>query len=248
MNPELNPKSIFKFVAIATLGASLFSGCKDYKPEMERALIERDSIQLMGEAKDSSISAFLETLTQIEANLDSITQNQEAISEATADKVEFNKDIRERINYNIRFINELLEKNKSMIISLNEKLKNAQYNNASLKKIIAQLNENIAIKDTELVMLSNELSGLRLVVDSLNLSIADLKTQNEEKETVIGDKTTQLNTAYWVIGTYKQLKARNILDKQGGFLGIGKEEVLKNDFDNNGFTQIDITMVTSFDV
>ncbi|MDQ3050592.1 MAG: hypothetical protein M3Q95_06870 [Bacteroidota bacterium] len=227
---------------------ALLSSCKDYKPEMERALMERDSIMLIGEAKDSSINTFLETLTQIEANLDSITQNQEAISEASGEKVEFNKDIRERINQNIVFINELLEKNKEMISSLNEKLRKSNYNIGSLKKMIDKLNADIAAKDSELVALNMSLEGLRLEVDSLNSSVSELRIQNEQKEVVISEKVTQLNTAFWAIGDYKQLKASNILNKEGGFLGLGKEKVLRKDFNNTGFNQIDITQVKSFDI
>lgn len=227
---------------------SMLTSCKDYKPEMERALMERDSIMLIGEAKDSSINTFLETLTQIESNLDSITQNQAAITEASDEKVEFNKDIRERINQNIVFINELLEKNKEMINTLNEKLRKSNYNIGSLKKMIDKLNADIAAKDSELVMLNTDLNSLRLSVDSLNNSVAELRVQNQEKETVISDKVTQLNTAYWAIGDYKQLKASNILNKEGGFLGLGKEKVLRKDFNNDGFNKIDITQVLSFDI
>ncbi len=234
------------FIPICAL--ALLAGCKDYKPEMERALMERDSIMLIGEAKDSSINTFLETLTQIEANLDSITQNQEAITESSGENVEFNKDIRERINQNIVFINDLLEKNKEMITTLNEKLRKSNYNIGSLKKMIDKLNADIAAKDSELSALNVTLDGLRLEVDSLNSSVADLRIQNEQKETVISEKVTELNTAYWAIGDYKQLKASNIIDKQGGFLGLGKEKVLRKDFNNQGFNQIDITQVKSFDI
>jgi len=215
---------------------------------MEQALIERDSVLIMSEAKDSSINAFLETLNEIEINLDSITQNQEAIATASGDKVEFSKDIRERINQNIGIINELLEKNKLMIGSLNEKLRKSNINIASLKKMIDQLNSDIASKDAELASLNLQLSDFRTMVDNLNRSMDSLNVVNQEKETVISNKTTQINTAYWAIGNYKQLKASNILNKQGGFLGMGKEQVLKKDFNNDGFNQIDITKVQSFDI
>lgn len=227
---------------------AILSGCKDYKPEMEQALIERDSVMIMSEAKDSSINAFLETLNEIEINLDSITQNQEAIAMASGDKVEFSKDIRERINQNIGIINELLEKNKLMIGSLNEKLRKSNINIASLKKMIEQLNSDIAAKDAELATLNLQLSDYRTMVDNLNRSMDSLNVVNQEKETVITNKTTQINTAYWAIGNYKQLKESNILNKQGGFLGLGKEKTLKKDFNNDGFNQIDITKVLSFDI
>lgn len=227
---------------------ALATGCKDYKPEMEKALIERDSVLMMSEAKDSSINAFLGTLNEIESNLDSITQSQYAISMVSGDKIEFSQDIRERINQNIGIINELLEKNKLMLGSLNEKLRKSNINISSLKKMIEKLNADIAQKDAELTSLNTQLSDYRLMVDNLNRSMDSLNVMNQQKEEVISEKTTQLNTAYWAIGNYKQLKASSILNKQGGFLGMGKEKVLKKDFNNEGFNLIDITKVQSFDI
>ncbi len=237
-----------KKINIILVAFALLSSCKDYKPEMEQALIERDSVLLMSEAKDSSINAFLGTLNEIETNLDSITRNQEAIATASGDKVEFSKDIRERINQNIAIINELLEKNKLMIGSLNEKLRKSNVNISSLKKMIEKLNSDIAAKDAELASLNVQLTDYRMMVDNLNRSMDSLNVQNQQKESVINDKTAKLNTAYWAIGNYKQLKASNILNKQGGFLGMGKEKVLKKDFNNDGFNTIDITQVLSFDI
>lgn len=217
---------------------------------MERALMERDSVLYMSEVKDSSINAFLSTLTEIETNLDSITQNQENIAMETKGSadVEFNKDIRERINENITVINDLLTKNKEMIAALNEKLRKSNINISSLKKMIEKLNGDIAAKDAELATLNTQLADLRLMVDNLNHSMDSLTVQNQQKEAVINEKTNQLNTAYWAIGTYKQLKASNILNKQGGFLGIGKEKVLKTNFNNEGFNQIDVTKVNIFEI
>jgi hypothetical protein len=227
---------------------ALCAGCKDYKPEMERALMERDSVYMLSEAKDSSINAFLATLTEIETNLDSITQKQETITMETGDKTEFNKDIRSRINQDIVIINELLEKNKALVETLNTKLRNSNYNIASLKKMIDKLNGDIAVKDSELVALNTQLVEFRLTVDNMNRSMDSLHVENQQRDAVINEKITQLNTAYWSIGTYKQLKANNILNKQGGFLGLGKEKVLKSNFNNEAFNQIDITKVLSFDV
>lgn len=235
-------------LVLAILPLAFVLGCKDYKPEMERALIERDSVILMSEAKENSINEFIETLNQIEVNLDSITQSQHAIALASDDKVEFNKDIRERINQNIVIINELLEKNKQMIDELGTKLKNANFNTASLKKMIEKLKSDISGKDAELAMLNDEITTLKGDILTLNYSVDSLNIVNTQKEVVIDEKITQLNTAYWTIGTYKELKKANILDKQGGFLGLGKENVLKQDFNNNPFNQLDITKVTIIEV
>ncbi len=226
----------------------LTGSCKDYKPEMEQALIERDSVMLMSIAKDSSINAFLNTLNEIELNLDSITQRQQAIAADAKTEVEFNKDIRERINQNIAFINELLEKNKAMIGSLNARLKSSNINLASLKAMVEKLNADIVLKDEELLALNDDIAVLRERMDDMSRTIDSLRVENTQKENVIANKTTELNTAYWTIGTYKQLSSKNIVNKKGGFIGIGREKVLKKDFNNDAFNKIDITKVTRFDV
>ena len=210
--------------------------------------MERDSVLIMSAVKDSSIGAFLETLNEIELNLDSITQRQSAISIDSKDNVEFNKDIRERINTNIRVINELLEKNKALMSSLNEKLRKSNIQIGSLKKMIDQLNADIAQKDVELLALNTELEALRGEIDNMNRTVDSLHVQNRQQEIVIADKTVQIQTAYWVKGTYKELKNSNVLDKKGGFLGMGKSQVVKTDFNNDAFTQIDITLVNKFEI
>ena len=237
-----------KLALFLSINALIFSGCKDYKPEMERAMMERDSLMMMSQAKDSSIDTFLQTLNEIELNLDSITQSQSAIAIDSKEKVEFNKDIRERINTNINIINELLEKNKTLMSSLNEKLRKSNINIGSLKNMIDKLNADITLKDQELLALNTELESLRGLVDNMNRTVDSLHVQNQQKEMVITDKTSQLQAAYWTKGTYKELKASNVLNKKGGFLGVGREKVVKTDFNNEAFTQIDITLVNKFEI
>jgi DNA repair exonuclease SbcCD ATPase subunit len=239
---------MMKYRLLFVVSALLLAGCKDYKPEMERAVMERDSIQMLGMAKDSSINAFIETLNEIEGNLDSITQSQQAIATASGDQVEFSKDIRERIHQNIDIISELMNKNKEMLDNLNQKLKNSNYNIASLKKMIEKLTADIALKEQEIAMMAEQIGGLKIEIDGLNRSVDSLRVVNTQKENVIDDKINQLNTAYWTIGTYKQLKETNILNKQGGFLGMGKAKVIRKDFNQDAFNKVDITKTSTIDI
>jgi len=87
---------------------------------------------------------------------------------------------------------------------------------------------------------------MNLAIEGLNLSIDSLNKINSSKENLITEQINQINTAYYVIGTYKELKEKNIISAEGGFLGIGKEKVLKPDFNTDSFTKIDITKVKEF--
>jgi DNA repair exonuclease SbcCD ATPase subunit len=223
-----------------------FSACKDYKPEMEQALMQRDSVLMVNEAKDSSLNEFIETLNVIELNLDSITQAQNAISMDTKNTVEFSQDIRDRISANIMIIGMLLQENQEKIDVLNDKLRKSNINLSALRKQLIRLKSDIELKDVEIAELNNQLVDLKLIVDSLNMSVSGLNTQNATKEKLITDQRKQINTAYYIIGSYKDLKEKGVISAEGGFLGIGKEKILKHDFNTDTFIKIDITKVKEF--
>jgi hypothetical protein len=57
-------------------------------------------------------------------------------------------------------------------------------------------------------------------------------------------KTEKLNTAYYAFGTSKELIKNNVLTKEGGFIGLGKTQKVKEDFNKNYFTKVDVTALS----
>ena len=53
-------------------------------------------------------------------------------------------------------------------------------------------------------------------------------------------KTEKLNTAFYVVGTTKELKNNGVITKEGGFIGLGQVTELSKTLDQNYFTKIDI--------
>ena len=72
--------------------------------------------------------------------------------------------------------------------------------------------------------------------------------KSERKMNEIIDQTNKMNTAYIVSGTYKELKSKGILNKEGGFLGMGRSEYLVKDVSDSLFKQIDITEIKTIPV
>jgi hypothetical protein len=81
-------------------------------------------------------------------------------------------------------------------------------------------------------------------VAGLNQKIETITKESEqtikEKNEVIDTKTTELNTAFYGFGTKKELEAKNVIEKEGGVLGMGKTLKLKKDFNREFFMKIDI--------
>jgi len=78
--------------------------------------------------------------------------------------------------------------------------------------------------------------------------VADLRAENIKQGRVIDVQANQINTAYYVIGTEKELKEKEIISKKGGFIGIGRVEQMMEDVDEGLLTRIDIRRQTVFPI
>jgi hypothetical protein len=96
-------------------------------------------------------------------------------------------------------------------------------------------------KDIEITELKTKLEQMNIKVEILTTSVDSLKTENTNKENVIANKTEELNTAWYVFGTRKELEKNQVITKEGGFIGLGRIEKLKDSFN----TKVDITKLTS---
>jgi hypothetical protein len=75
-----------------------------------------------------------------------------------------------------------------------------------------------------------------------------IKMDVAQKTAEISDKTTRLHTAYYTVGTYKTLRDKKVLSKQGGFLGLGKAKTMVPDFNQEAFTRIDLTSTKTIEL
>lgn len=237
----------YHLLILCGIFSGLFS-CKDYKPEVDRLNKERDSLINVGVKKDSTIDVFLGDFNDIEGSLDSINQLHSVITLDQKSDPEMGGTVKDRIRKNIDNINALLDENSKRIDELSRKLKNSGVKSAQLQKMIASLNLKIAEKDSMIAMLNTQLGDANLTITGLRSNIDTLNTEIAEKGRVIEDRTNQLNTAYYTMGTYKQLRDKKILNKRGGFLGIGRSQVFNSDYDSTQFTRIDIRQLSSFPV
>ena len=68
-------------------------------------------------------------------------------------------------------------------------------------------------------------------MSDLNDNVSELKTESSQKTETINSQDKQLNTAWFVFGTKKELKDQHIIDGS---------RVLEANFNKNYFTKIDI--------
>ena len=214
-------------------------------PSAKQLQATNDSLQAVTAAKDSQMNYLVQTLGDIEENLRMIKVKEKIISTQTNDN-ETTPTSSESINRDIHIIYDLMLQNKEKVQQLESRLKRSGADNKEFKKLIENLNEQLQAKTEEIILLQEELQKKNIEIDELNYEVMDLSARvdsvqkvNEATLSQLEATTTEANTAYYAIGTRKELKDKNIVTKEG-FLFFGNNKVLKDDFEKEYFTQIDI--------
>jgi len=238
-----------KLIWMALISFAIVS-CDDDKPNPELELLkaEKEAIMRESSAKDSTINSFLESLNEIEDNLGAIKQKQSSIAVSAKNNGEMQGNAKDRINEDIQFISELMEENKKKISNLQSKLKSSNLKIAEFEKTMERMTIQLQEKDAEIVQLKEQLAAMNIQITELSTAVSSLKTEGETKAKVIEQQTTKMNTAFYAIGSFKELRDNKVVNKEGGFLGLGKEKKLQSDFNQDYFTQIDISKVTSIPI
>lgn len=233
------------FILIAVL---FLVSCQQKK--LDRMQEVQDSLQQVTANKDSAITDFIGTMNQIQANLDSIKKLEEIVDIESQSSAEPQSTTRRKVLRDISMINELLKANRELILSQQKKMDFSSYKMNEMQEMLNMMSTQMETKDAEIVALQSELQQLQLNITDLsqNLTTAQERSQEqarllEEKISTIDQQTSELNTAFYVFGTDKELVENGIVEKEGGFLGIGRTLKFRKDFNPDLFTKINIREV-----
>ncbi len=226
-----------KQTLIIALAAFALHACKEDPKTTEPYLqLEQDQqrTQAIVAAKDSTINALFNTFNRITDNLRTI-RSKEGELVAPGSSTESKDDMEQRIMGDIEAIDGLLTENKNLVAKLRKQAKAAGSNIAELERTIADMEKSITDKDVEIGTLKEQLA-------STNSSLATLIEMYRDKSQLADMQRTTLNTAYYAVGTAKELKDKGVLTKEGGVAGIGGVNKLNTaNLPKDYFQEIDVT-------
>jgi len=221
------------------IGALAMTACTlDNKKttEQDSALTQqRDSLAAIIAQKDNEINDMMSTLNDIEEGFREINEAQGRVSLAKRGE---GASSAARIRENMQFIQSTMQQNRELINKLRQQLRQSTISGDQLRRTIENLTAQLEAKDKELQALRAELDAkdihiaeLDEQVAGLSESVTSLQTEGAQKDETISTQDKELNAAWFVFGTKKELKEQNIL-KDGKVLG--------QNFNKNYFTKIDI--------
>jgi hypothetical protein len=220
---------------------------KDHKLLLSQMEAQKNSFTDKITSRDSVIGEWITTFGDIEKNIAIIKEKEHIISINSSNK-ELSKDKRQQVVEDIKYINTLLEQNKQKIASLNAQLSKSGGTIKALQNRISELEASVKQSESEISDLKSTLISKNFEIDQLNTKNSDLQNTIVQKDEKINTQINEMNKAFYVCGTYKELKTKGLLTKEGGFIGLGKTKTLTGNLSDSSFIQIDITKTKSIPV
>jgi DNA repair exonuclease SbcCD ATPase subunit len=232
-------KLIVGCFCLAALASCNVKNSDEYKAQQDRI----DSLLQVVNRGDTELAEMNSLINDIEENFKQIREAEKFLTIESKTKGEMSGDTKTRVKDNFEMINEILKKNKADIDKLNQRLKSNSGQMSGLQSTIERLNaelieraNTIAELQTSLTVRDAQIASLQTDVESLTENVDALSTQTAEQAAKIKEQDKELNTAYYMFGTSKELKEAKVVS--GGFLVSPK--ILKESIEKSKFIKIDI--------
>jgi len=228
---------------------------------------EKGDEQLKKENQElkSKIEAMQSYVDEVSTSINDIQNALNKINTQTGDlkttlKIEQGQNItpsqKDEIKNKIEAINKQFADNKAKLNALKKSMKDKDIKIEALENMISSLEASVKEKEGQIIQLEDQVKGLNIQILSLKETVATKEKEISDKDKKITEqtedissKTKEINSAFYIMGTYNDLKQKQIIKKEGKTLGfIGGTYIMVPDFDKSNFTEIDITKTRTFDI
>lgn len=223
-----------------------FTACNQKELDAQKATI--DSLQGVVDGKDAEIDDLFQMLNEIEGNLSMINSKYSSVQEMRRNNTEGTYNHKKEIADQMSSIESIMADNKAKIAQLNSRVSSLNKKNSDLQAYITKLEERSAAQEQQIAELLTELENNKVVIKGLNKNVSELTASNQQKDDYIAQQMADANRAWFIVGSYSDLKEAGIVNKTGGFIGIGRRQGTMADMPTELFTEIDRTKVTTITI
>ena len=232
-----------KKVVFGALIALLTVSCN--QEEIKRLTFQRDSIQQVKDQTEAQMNDYLATIMLVQSNIKNIKETEMGIIQNVEGAEGVTSESKERIQESFQSISEYIANSKKQIDQLEADLASAKQSAASFKGIVAGLKRDLKERTEEIQKLKTQLEEKDIKIAELDKAVLNLQSMQDslskvsaQQAAAIKAQDEELNTAWYIIGTKKDLKAKGL-----------KEGDLKTARVNKSiFTKVDIREFTGLDL
>jgi len=233
-------------VALVVFCAILTAGCnnKQKEEELQKQLSlaqnEQTLLQQQIGERDAYFEEVMRAVNDAYSNLEKARAKEAQVmqhAEGSEGVLQFtNAETRQNLLQNMTDIGNALKENRKKIADLQSKAKSAYNKIAGLNELIDNLKKSLQDREQSIALLETRVKGLEFEVQEKTQAIA-------VKDVTIDQQLRKINTAYYVVGTRRELKEKGIITDEGGFLWglLGSTTIMSTNVDPMLFSAIDKT-------
>ena len=221
-----------KHIIIITLSAIMLASCGQKENELAILRLRSENNHLVSAVANraTQIDQMKTHLNEVHKNIRAIREREMLISELTESGELISNA--ESIFADIEAVGNLIRENKWLIADLQDQIALGDAEMQEYKLTIDLLSEQLSDRTEKLKSLVDQLVEKDIAIASLEHYQLDLLCELEEKE-------VSSNTVIFTYGTFEELKMNDVVEKQGGVLGLGANKVLSANFNKDYFTVLD---------
>ena len=179
---------------------------------------------------DSIVNLYALYIQKIKNNINEISKQELIINNAKNNPDFIEKDTTDIIK-SIKILSKKLQENESMLMALNNAVKQEKNKNSLFASKVTELREEIDKSNREVYYLKEELN-------SMNASFEAIFKKYNLQNKKISAINQKLNEVAYVIGSKSELLDNGVLTKSGGLIGIGKTRKLNSNLNTDYFTYV----------
>ena len=241
-------KKVAMLLAIAGFVSIGFTSCSNKEQEAKLKTQEVSIEQMKSElvSKENEFNEVLNLMNQVESQVAAIVKKHELVAETETGK----KPSKDKLIKELDMIGTLVDESNKTIAELNGKLKNSSLKTSGFQKRINQLTADLEERSALIIDLKDQIemkeeqfqviAGLYDSVQVQSATQVRLISDKDQEIELLSGLNDNLNTVRYAVGSYKDLRDRGLVTKEGGFLGLGRTIDLNESANDSEYIKIDI--------
>ena len=237
--PQQQMRSLVRPMAFGLIACFVLVACQSGPSEGEiaaRAETERLKSELQG--RDSLIGEMTLSFDHIEKNIALMDDREKLLGETAGGELSMEK--REKIVRDLQLMNGLMQESRDRIADLTKRLDKSKIEAGGLRKKLKELDLMLALRDSSIATMKDELLARDFKIEQVNAQLTAIELEVVKREAIIEQQTNEMNTAWYVVGTSKELEEQGVVTRTGGLIGIGKTAAVNGDVGNDRFRSVDV--------
>mgnify|MGYP006276265025 CR=1 FL=1 len=191
---------------------------KALKAQLDSLKTENVKLKKEQSRRLATLTDYRRFLNEVEANLSEIDKNRELVANLNKE-VNTRKELAENIRAHISNISALMENSRLKIMSMDRSL-------VELRKDTVQNSEEILMMENRMDSLTRQLVEMDRQIEILDNSLEEIDSLYRMEKSMADQLDDIINRAYFYAGPGSELRKRGIVEKEGGFIGLGRVKVL----------------------